>query len=110
MANIDLLKLTKGEVGMLTGHIRGKKARELFDLDELDSEVDRIVVLAPSSLDTITPSFVQGLLGASMQALGPQRLRERFDLSQLPNILKDDFETGIKRLELHLKRTRSALH
>ncbi len=101
MPEIDLSLLTQNRVTMLTGHPRGLSARELFDLDHLDDADGQVEILAPEDLDTITPSFVQGFLAASLSKLGADRLRMKYDVSRLPSVLQEDFETGIQRLLLH---------
>ena len=101
MSEIDLSRLTKQKVTMLTGQQRGVSARELYRLDELDQKPDKVVVVAPDDLDTITPSFVQGFLAASLSRLGANELRKKYDMSNLPKMLQTDFQTGIERLLLH---------
>ena len=101
MAEIDLSRLTKKEVTMLTGHPRGLSARDMYELDALDSLPDDVIIVAPENLDTITPSFVQGFLAASLSTLGVDGLRRKYNTSNLPSDLQIDFETGIQRLLLH---------
>ncbi|MBM2322034.1 MULTISPECIES: hypothetical protein [Marivita] len=101
MTQIDLSRLTRNEVTMLTGHPRGLSARELFDLDSLDSFDEPVDIVAPTNLDTITPSFVQGFLAGSLSHMGVEKLRLKYRLSKLPDVLREDFETGIQRLLLH---------
>lgn len=98
MAQLNLERLTKGEVRMLTGHARGVHARDLFHLDELDALTDVVSIIAPIGLDTVTPSFVQGLLAKSLQTLGPDRFKHKYDLSALPSIIQQDFLVGMDRL------------
>ena len=98
MVHIDLGELTKGEVHMLTGHPRGLKARELYGLDDADKDGDVIVIVAPKDLDIVTPSFVQGLLARSVNSESSKELTSRIDLSNLPRLIRDDFETGIERV------------
>ena len=86
---------------MLTGHPRGLHARELYDMDALDQADVVVEIHAPKNLDTITPSFVQGLFAGSLTSLGLDRLKSKYVVSSLPKILQDDFETGIQRLMLH---------
>lgn len=97
MSSIDLLKLTKGEVRSLSGHDRGLAARGLFELDRLDVEAEPVVVQAPTDLDALTPSFVQGLFAASISRLGPEKFyaHYNFDVSQH---LKTDIELGVNRV------------
>lgn len=98
MHQIDLGKLTKGEVRMLSGHPRGLKAREYFNLDALDAQPEPVSVLAPRDLDTITPSFIQGFLADSLSSLGSESFPSKFDLSQLSSLLREDFRVGMDRL------------
>lgn len=70
MIRIDLQKLTKNSVRSLSGHDRGSEARSFFKLDDLETSNTELTVVAPDGLDTITPSFVQGMFGRSVQKLG----------------------------------------
>ncbi len=105
MATVDLARLTKNEVSMLTGHERGVQARELFSLDRLEALNDVVRIVAPASLDTITPSFVQGFLARSISELGRDQLLSKYDFSNLPAVLREDFVTGIERLAIHARRS-----
>ncbi len=109
MATVDLARLTKNEVSMLTGHERGVQARALFSLDSLDVQDDVVRIVAPTNLDTITPSFVQGFLARSISQLGRDRLFTKYDFSTLPAALREDFVTGIERLAMHARRS-AAVH
>lgn len=95
---IDLTALTKDRVRMLSGHDRGSEARKFFDIDRLEAEDDEIVIVAPDSLDAVTPSFVQGLFAQS-KTLPFGRdgfLRKyRFNTSEF---VKEDILVGIDRL------------
>lgn len=108
MATVDLAQLTKNEVSMLTGHERGVQARQLYSLDRLEAEDGVVHIVAPASLDTITPSFVQGLLAQSISRLGRERLLSKYDFSTLPVALREDFVTGIERLAMHARRISAA--
>jgi predicted subunit of tRNA(5-methylaminomethyl-2-thiouridylate) methyltransferase len=108
MANIDLGRLTRGEVRMLTGHPRGLAAREFFELDTLfNSGV--VSIVAPDEIDTITPSFLQGFLARSIDQLGSDVFVQRVQLGKLPSHLRKDFETGIRRLLLRRGEDTEAL-
>jgi hypothetical protein len=104
MVTVDLARLTKDEVSMLTGHERGVQARALFSLDSLEAQDDVVRIVAPTSLDTITPSFVQGFLARSISELGRDQLLSKYDFSTLPAALREDFVTGIERLTMHARR------
>lgn len=98
MPKIDLTQLTKGEVRMLTGRPRGLSARILFHMDDLDVCEGSVILLAPDSLDAVTPSFVQGFLANSLRRLGATKFRTKFDLSRLPSRIREDINLGMERL------------
>lgn len=103
MPRVDLNELTQNRVKMLTGHHRGLSGREHFHLDQLDTAPEAIVIVAPESLDAITPSFVQGFLAASLVKLGSDQFEKHYDFSRLPRLLQEDMRTGIERLKLHMR-------
>lgn len=74
---INLGDLTDGgKVANLSGRHRGLAARTYFGLDwHSHSEVRPAVINVPAELDSITPSFLQGMFGSSMQAIGNNRDR-----------------------------------
>jgi hypothetical protein len=96
MNNIDLQKLTKNSVRSLSGHDRGTEARSFFRLDEFDVQALSVEVIAPDELDTITPSFVQGMFGESVRKLGKEVFFSKYKFS-MPNYLLGDIVAGIDR-------------
>nr|WP_321509383.1 hypothetical protein [uncultured Celeribacter sp.] len=101
MVQIDLSQLTSAHSRVLAGHRRGVEARTLYHLDEIEKDPsDRIVIIAPGQLETISPSFIQGFLGETLKKIGPNAMRSILDFSELKPFLRDDFEIGIKRLTL----------
>ncbi|MHA6333185.1 hypothetical protein ACXYL9_05825 [Qipengyuania sp. CAU 1752] len=71
--SINFEVLTKGRVHNLSGHERGLAARELFKLDELDKCDSIVEIEVPDHIYGLSPSFIQGLLSASVKALGSSR-------------------------------------
>ncbi|MDR6873562.1 hypothetical protein J2Y55_004589 [Bosea sp. BE125] len=55
---------------VLSGKQRGETVRSDFKIEALDHVGDDISVRLPEGLDAITPSFVLGLFGRSVQKLG----------------------------------------
>jgi|Transcript_31423 hypothetical protein len=101
MVQIDLSELTSAHSKVLAGHQRGVAARALYHIDDLDEDnVSDLVIVAPGQLETISPSFVQGFLGATLKKIGPDALKKRLNLSALKPFLRDDFIIGIQRLTL----------
>jgi hypothetical protein len=70
---VDLDVLTKGRVHNLSGHERGLAARELFNLDQLDRIDEVVKIKVPEHIYGISPSFIQGMLSASVRNLGKSR-------------------------------------
>lgn len=104
MPSLDLAQLTHNKVRMLTGHQRGLAGRQHYALDKLEEEESTVTVVAPAELDTVTPSFVQGLFAGSLRNLGEAKFLRKYDLSKLSPLLQRDFEIGIERLRLHERK------
>lgn len=67
---IDLAKFTgERRVRNLSGKERGVAARVDLRLDEIDRGPDEVTVIVPDFLDTISPSFFQGLFSESIRTL-----------------------------------------
>lgn len=96
MVEINLSALTKGgEVRNLSGHDRGAHARRMFELDVLDGLSDRIHVVVPQDIYTITPSFFQGLFAISVQKFGDRdKFLEHYGFIAEASILRQ-IENGI---------------
>lgn len=97
---IDLNRLTEdGRIHNLSGHDRGLAAREEFKLDKFDDAGARVDIVVPDHIYAVSPSFVQGLLAASMQRAGLDRTvffsRYQFVASDL---IKRQFERGISAI------------
>lgn len=60
----------KSPSSVLSGKQRGESVRSDFKIETLDQQGDDISVRLPDGLDAITPSFVLGLFGRSVQKLG----------------------------------------
>lgn len=53
-----------------TGRNRGERLRETLQLDALDQADDKILVLIPSAIYSISSSFFLGMFGPSVVRLG----------------------------------------
>jgi hypothetical protein len=67
---INLKRLTKGEVRNLSGQERGVQARAMFRLDEADVLQEPVRVVVPDELDGLTTSFFQGMFAGSVRHFG----------------------------------------
>jgi hypothetical protein len=67
---INLDRLTgEGRVRNLSGKERGVAARAELGLSALDAKDDDVVVVVPDYVDTISPSYFQGLFSQSIKHL-----------------------------------------
>lgn len=96
MAEVNFEQLTKNEVSSLIGHDRGLAARKLFRLDILDRESAPVQVIAPSSLEALTPSFVQGMFASSVHTLGEVGFFNHYHFN-LERGLLEDIRVGVQR-------------
>ena len=96
---MDFAALTWGEVRSLSGHDRGLSARSFFNLDELDRSSEAVVVRAPTNLDALTPSFLQGLFAASLRRLGEKQFYAHYHF-ELPSDLMSDIRVGVDRIQM----------
>lgn len=69
---IDFAELTEnGQVANLSGRHRGLAAREKYNLDwGTEQDVHDLEIIVPRSLDSVTPSFIQGMFGRALEVLG----------------------------------------
>ena len=108
MVEIKLSDLTRdGEVRNLSGHERGVAAREKFNLPNLDSAPETVVVVVPDDITTLTSSFFQGMFSESVQSLGNDRDRflNHYQFDASPLVLMQ-IERGIAAVQ---SRTKSKL-
>lgn len=68
MLNLEILT-DHGKVKNLSGKERGVAARDELHIDELDTSPDLVEVVVPEYVDTISPSFFQGLFSKSIHSL-----------------------------------------
>lgn len=66
---VDLTHLTKGKVRNLAGHDRGLSAREHFELDRLDADVESVEIFLPDDFRSVSPSFFEGMFSRSVASL-----------------------------------------
>lgn len=95
---IQLEILTQGKVSMLSGHDRGLKAREHFNIEKLEQECEKITIISGENLDAITPSFVQGFWATSNNlSKGREEFLAKYQFDA-PDFIRDDFLAGLDRL------------
>ena len=77
------------DLGMpvFTGRERGEKARKVLKLDSV-TENDRVNVVIPDGVYTVTSSYFLGLFGKSIRDLGLEKFSSVFKFES-PDFLKD---------------------
>lgn len=88
MPEIELARLTRGDVRNLSGQERGLRAREEFDVDALDREAEPVLVKVPRDLDTISPSFFRGMFSVSILTLGVAGFWSHYVFDASPAVLE----------------------
>jgi len=97
---IDLNILTdNGKVHNLSGHDRGLAARQMFGLDAFDEGESQVEIHVPEHIYAVSPSFVQGLLAASLQKVGLslEAFSHRYTLVA-SDLIKRQFDRGISAI------------
>jgi hypothetical protein len=99
MTTLDLAGITKKNVSLLAGQVRGVDARAKLGLDKLDTVDQTVKVLVPSYITAITTSFVQGLFAGSQKMFkSKDDVIRHYDISALPEGLRRDIYSGLDRL------------
>lgn len=93
---VDLDVLTGGgAVHNLSGHERGLHARLQFQLDNFDEAKNKVVIKVPDHIYGLSPSFVQGLLSASVLALGSRDAFFSFYSIMGSELIQRQFDRGL---------------
>lgn len=100
---VDLAEMTEdGRVTNLSGRPRGLAARQKYGLEWHSlSDARKVVIQVPYSVDSLTPSFFQGMFGAAFSAL--EKKRDRFldfFVFDAPPLIKSQIEQGMSALEI----------
>lgn len=108
---VDLAEMTdNGRVTNLSGRPRGLAARERYGLQwESVNDARQVTIHIPYSVDSLTPSFFQGMFGAAFTALEKKRDRFfEFFVFDAPAMIKPQIDQGLSALEI--SRDLSDLH
>lgn len=88
---LDLRALTgHGRIHNLSGRLQGKAARESLDIDSIDREQSIVEVRIPDYVYAMSPSFLQGMFGPSIDACEGSRsaFARRFTFVGPPLVLR----------------------
>lgn len=100
---VNLAEMTDGgRIPNLSGRPRGLAARSHYHLDWTSvADARRTVVKVPEEVDSLTPSFFQGMFGAAYKVLGKNRTRfyENFTFDA-NNLIKAQIEQGLSALDI----------
>ncbi len=100
---IDLTEMTDGgKVSNLSGRPRGIAARIRYELNwENTDDIRDVKIIVPTNVDSITPSFFQGMFGSAFIVLGRNRNQffEHFDFEVSPLVM-NQVEQGVAALEI----------
>ncbi|MDO9185861.1 MAG: DUF4325 domain-containing protein [Bacteroidia bacterium] len=100
---IDLNKFRTPEAKVFTGRDRGVTVRGKSEIDKLENEYKKIIIIIPSDLYSINPSFFEEFLYNVVKKLGKDEFNKRFEFINAGEYEhQEDLEEGIKRI---LRRT-----
>ena len=100
---VDLAEMTdNGRVTNLSGRPRGLAAREKYGLNWRDLTDARVVhIIIPNNLDSLTPSFFQGMFGAAFPAVKKDRGQFfKYIIFEAPPLLTPQIDQGLAALEI----------
>lgn len=96
-----------GNGTIFSGRPQGKKAREKFKLDKLDSNSEKSIVIIPEKTTSLNPSFMLGLFFQSYKKL-KEKFNQKYEFKFLTNnvnrkkILQKDIEDFFRQAELEV--------
>ena len=97
MKTLDLgQEIHEGKTGNLFGKATGEKAREHFNLDDLDNVEHPVRVLVPKEVYNISPSFFCGMFGKSYKKLGADKILSHYRFEFLPEFISRQLYFGMK--------------
>lgn len=86
----------EGKVRNLAGKERGVAARRDLNVDSLDASSDTVVIKIPAYVDTISPSYFQGLFSESIRTLhGREGFLSKYKFEANANVMQW-IELGIR--------------
>ena len=99
MTELNIESFLSGKaVRNLSGHERGVKARDYFNLDKLDVEEKGVLFVIPSNIDAIASSFFQGMFSKSVRRFSTDKdFLEHYKFQANPTVYRQ-IEQGIKRI------------
>lgn len=111
---IDLTKFRGNQSTLFTGRPQGEQAREVLNLDKLDSGQGVVVLVIPQGTTSFNPSFYLGLLYDSIKRLGISKFEVKYSFEiEDPNpsvikVIRKNLEDG-KRNAINTIENRTGL-
>lgn len=98
MTELRLETLTDGKVRNLSGHERGLKARDFYNLNEMDETEEVVRIIFPDDLDAIATSFFQGMFSESIKRFNSKEdFLSHYSFVARPEVIEQVFR-GIDRV------------
>src|SRR5690348_16792612 len=98
MTRIDLSKFTSEGGSILSGRDRGEAVRKDLALEQLETK-GTVELFLPSSIAVVNSSFFLVLIGSSVQKLGREEFRRRYNLIA-GALVSERFNQAIERVLL----------
>jgi hypothetical protein len=96
---INLSEVRPAGVRVYSGQPRGKEARRRFSIDKLDRERGIVLVEIPADTYSVGPSFLLGMFGPSIDALGKEGFYRKYNFPWNDLLLDSLHETVTRAIK-----------
>ena len=98
--NIKIENIIDSKVIVLSGRLQGEKARSKLKIENKDVDGKKYTVVIPNRIRTFNPSYFLGLFSLSVEKIGIEEFRMKYqfksDEGELKETIKNDIEEGIE--------------
>jgi hypothetical protein len=99
---IELAPYKNPTTTVYTGRPQGIEVREKLKLEAIDKSSDKVEILIPEDTTSFNPSFFLGLLYGSIQKLGIEKFKEKYNLiittpdKELYKVIDSNLQDGFR--------------
>lgn len=94
MIELDISKYDGYRHKVLSGAEAGAAMREKYNLNQLDKEDYRIILIIPDDVFSLNSSYFSGLFQKSLVTLGEAKFRDHYQF-KCADIIRENIEDGI---------------
>ena len=106
---INLQPFKNSTSSVFTGRPQGEQAREKLNLSSIDNNEENVDIIIPADTTSFNPSFFLGLLFHSIQKLGIEKFKEKYnfiistDDPNLHDVIENNINDGYRNAINSLK-------